>query len=406
MKKLLTLVILFTSTIASAGTLVINSNQSGESSMAGINSYIDAFKAAHPEVTVVVNEFEHEAYKTAIRNFLTAEAPDVAIWFAGNRMKFFVDQNLFMDVSDVWDDAGLNDLMASTKGSLTVDGKQYGVPWGYYQWGVYYRKDLFDQLGLNVPRDWEEFKWVCAMLKKNGITPITIGSKFLWTAGGWFDYLNLRINGYQFHMDLTAGKVSYEDPRLDAVFDHWRELIDPGYFLEDHQTYSWQEAQAPQINGEAAMYLIGNFYVPTFEAAGIGDHMDFFQFPTIYEGVGVAEDAPTDTMHIPAGAKNVEDAKKFLAFMSNAKAAGEWSKIAGMLSPNKNAPKPENRFSIMGAKMLAEADDIAQFWDRDANPDMASASMEGFQEFMVKPDREDKIRARLEKERTRIHGAL
>ena len=24
---------------------------------------------AHPEVTVVVNEFEHEAYKTAIRNF-------------------------------------------------------------------------------------------------------------------------------------------------------------------------------------------------------------------------------------------------------------------------------------------------------------------------------------------------
>ena len=41
------------------------------------------------------------------------------------------------------------------------------------------------------------------------------------TAGGWFDYLNLRINGYQFHMDLTAGKVSYEDPRLDATFAAW-----------------------------------------------------------------------------------------------------------------------------------------------------------------------------------------
>jgi hypothetical protein len=32
--------------------------------------------------------------------------------------------------------------------------------------------------------------------------------------------------------------------------------------------------------------------------------------------------------------------------------------------------------------------------------------MEGFQEFMVKPDREAKIRARLEKERERIHGPL
>ena len=67
--------------------------------------------------------------------------------------------------------------------------------------------------------------------------------------------------------------------------------------------------------------------------------MDFFQFPTIYEGVGVAEDAPTDTMHIPSGAKNVEDAKKFLAFMSNKDAATNWAKMGGMLSPNKYADK-------------------------------------------------------------------
>jgi multiple sugar transport system substrate-binding protein len=124
MKKLITLIVLFTSTVVSAGTLVVNSNQSGESGKAAFDAYVDAFRAAHPEVTVVVNEFEHEAYKTAIRNFLTAEAPDVAIWFAGNRMKFFVDQNLFQDVSDVWADADLNDSMASSKGSLTVDGKQ------------------------------------------------------------------------------------------------------------------------------------------------------------------------------------------------------------------------------------------------------------------------------------------
>ena len=102
-------------------------------------------------------------------------------------------------------------------------------------------------------------------------------------------------------MDLTAGKISYEDPRLDATFAAWRELIDPGYFLEDHASFSWQDAQAPQINGEAAMYLIGNFYVPTLESAGVVDKMDFFQFPTIVEGIGVAEDAPTDTMHIPIG---------------------------------------------------------------------------------------------------------
>ena len=406
LKYLVILSTIFASSISSAGTLVVNSNQSGESSEAAFNAYVAAFEAAHPDIDVQVNLTEHEAYKTAIRNFLVAEAPDVAIWFAGNRMKFFVDQDLFMDVSDVWADADLNNIMSSSKASLTVDGKQYGVPWGYYQWGVYYRKDIFDNLGLNVPKDWDEFKWVCAMLKKNGITPITIGTKYLWTAGGWFDYLNLRVNGYEHHMDLTAGKISYEDSSLDAVFDAWRELIDPGYFLEDHATYSWQEAQAPQINGEAAMYLIGNFYVPALESAGVVDKMDFFQFPPIVEGIGTFEDAPTDTMHIPSGAKNVEDAKKFLAFMSDPAAATNWAKMAGMLSPNSLADAPTDRFQKMGFAMLNAADGLAQFYDRDANPDMAKAGMEGFQEFMVKPDREGKIRARIEKERERIHGPL
>ena len=364
MKKLLTLVILFTSTIVSAGTLVVNSNQSGEPSKSAFDAYVAAFSEAHPEVTVVVNEFEHEAYKTAIRNFLTAEAPDVAIWFAGNRMKFFVDQNLFQDVSDVWADAGLNDSMASTKGSLTVDGKQYGVPWGYYQWGVYYRKDLFDQLGLNVPRDWDEFKWVCAMLKKNGVTPITIGTRYLWTAAGWFDYMNMRVNGYDFHMDLMNGDASYEDPRLDDVFDKWAELLNAGYFLEDHAALSWQEAITPMINGEAAMYLMGNFMVPFFEDAGMVDKVDYFQFPKIYEGIGMAEDAPTDTFHIPSGAKNKEDARKFLAFLADPEEAYKLASGNGVLTPNGNAKAPEDRFQMQGFKVLSNASDIAQFYDR------------------------------------------
>ena len=51
---------------------------------------------AHPDVTVVrLTILIMKNIKLAIRNFLTAEAPDiVALWFAGNRMKFFVDQGL------------------------------------------------------------------------------------------------------------------------------------------------------------------------------------------------------------------------------------------------------------------------------------------------------------------------
>ena len=207
-------------------------------------------------------------------------------------------------------------------------------------------------------------------------------------------------------MDLAAGKVSYEDSRLDMVFDKWAELINADCYLEDHASFGWEDGLTPMINGEAAMYLLGNFITGNLNTAGVLDHIDYFQFPKIVDGVPLSEDAPTDTIHIPAGAKNIEDAKKFLGFLSNPEAATKWANARSFLSPNSNAEPPSDRFQLKGVNVLNNAYGIAQFFDRDANPDMAKTAMEGFQEFMVKPDREAKIRARVEKERERIHGPL
>lgn len=381
-------------------SLVINSNLSDPSVKASLAEAVKLFKVENPDLDVQLNTFDHEAYKTAIRNFLVTEAPDICLWFAGNRMKFFVDEGLFMDVSDVWKKEGLDDSMASSLKALTVDGKQYGVPFSYYQWGVYYRTDIFDKYGLKEPKTWDEFMNVNATLVANGITPITIGTKYLWTAAGWFDYMNLRVNGYDYHMKLMAGEASYLDPELDKVFELWGEMVTKGYFLENHATYSWQEAQAPLIKGEAAMYLIGNFMIPDMEAAGVVDKIGFFQFPIIDPSVGVFEDAPTDTFHIPQNASNVENAKKFLAFIARPEI--QTILTPGSLPPNKNSAAPTDRFKKEGFDMLGAADGLAQFYDRDTTPEMAKAGMEGFQEFMVFPDRIDAIRARIDAERKNL----
>lgn len=376
--------------------LIINSNQSDPAPKAAFAELVDGFKAANPDIEVTLNTFDHEAYKTAIRNFLASDPPDIATWFAGNRMKFFVDEGLFMDISDVWTEYGLNDSMSSTKSALSVDGKQYGVPWGYYQWGIFYRKDIFDQYGLSEPATWDEFLKIGETLKANDITPIAIGTKYLWTAGGWFDYLDLRVNGLDYHMDLMLGDASYNDPELDEVFKIWKDLIDRGFFLENHATYSWQEAQAPLINGDAAMYLIGNFIMPDMEAAGIGDKMGYFPFPEIKPGVGTYEDAPMDTYHIPAGAKNVEAAKLFLAYVASPEVQAQFAYATGNIPPNKFAEPPTIPLTKEGFDTLAAADGLAQFYDRDTNPEVASVGMQGFQEFMVKPEREAEIRERID----------
>ena len=128
-------------------------------------------------------------------------------------MRPFVKAGLFEDVSDIWaqgggwNDGELSSGMAHAQKSMTIGGRQWGVPYTYYQWGVYYRKDIFEKLGIAVPQTFDEFVAACAKLKENGVTPITIGSKYLWTTAGVFDYLDLRVNGYEFHMDLTNGKI-------------------------------------------------------------------------------------------------------------------------------------------------------------------------------------------------------
>ena len=389
--------------ITFAGTLKVTNNSSNvDNHKLWKETIIPTFEKENPDIKVEMTIYDHEAYKTQIRNFLPAEPPDVVNWFSGNRMKFFVNQGLFEDVSDVWDQNNLHNELAAARSTMTVDGKQWGVPTTYYQWGFYYRKDIFAKYGLGEPRSMADLMNIFETLKKNGVTPIAIGTKYLWTAAGWFDFLNLRINGYDFHMALMDGEVSYEDQRLDRVFDVWGEIAKSGYYIDNHASYSWQEGMAPMINGDAAMYLLGNFIIPDLMRAGLEGKIGYFQFPVIDGSVRTYEEAPTDSMHIPARAKNKKDARRFLAFLGRADIQKIIADASGMLSTNNQSPPPTDEFLKIGFKVLSESAGLAQFYDRDTPPEMAKEGMKGFQEFMVKPDREKQIRQRIERARKRI----
>ncbi|MDA7981051.1 MAG: extracellular solute-binding protein [Alphaproteobacteria bacterium] len=390
---------------AAAGELVINTDTSDPAPKAAFAALIEGFEAENPDVKVTWNVFDHEGYKTSIRNFLTADAPDLANWYAGNRMLPYVKAGLFEPVDDVWDQNGLRESLASAEDSMTINGQIWGVPYTYYQWGVYYRKDIFEEHGIAVPTDWNEFKAAGEKLKAAGVTPITIGTKFLWTAAGVFDYINLRTNGYDFHMALTRGDIPWTDDRVRATMENWKELVDGGFFLENHAAFSWQEALAPMVRGEAAMYVMGNFAVAPLRDAGLSDdQLGFFQFPVINPSVPLAEEAPTDTIHIPANARNKKDAKRFLAYLARADVQTEINKTLKQLPINRDAQVADDKFLQAGLDMLSNTTGgIAQFFDRDAPAEMAKVGMEGFQEFMVKPDRLDSILDRLEKARQRIY---
>ena len=384
---------------AHAGDLRIIFDDTNPGPKKGFEDAVEAFKKAHPDVNVTVSLNDREAHKTAIRNFLTADAPDVTTWYPGNRMAPFTDAGLMEDISDLWaSDENLSQNFEAIKPTMTRDGKQWGVPYSYYQWGVYYRKDIFDKLGLSEPQTWDEMLAACDKMKEAGVTPFTIGTKFLWTAAGVFDYLNLRTNGYDVHNDLTAGKIKYSDPKIRATFDNWKTMLDRCSFVSNHASMSWQDAIAPFANGDAAMYVMGNFAVDGFKNAGLtADQIDYFPFPKIAD-VPRAEEAPADAFFIPANAKNKEDARKFLSFIARPEIQSQWNKTIGQLPPNSKAEiNQDDKFIVEGFETVSTAAGLAQFFDRDAPAAMAKAGMEGFQQFMNDPSKLDEILARLDK---------
>jgi multiple sugar transport system substrate-binding protein len=371
--------------------------------LAAMEALIADFEAANPDIDVQLNNFDHEGYKTAIRNFLTADSPDLANWYAGNRMAPFVNAGQFMDVSDVWESAGLGDSLASAKASMTIDGKQWGVPYTYYQWGIYFNRDAYKTAGVTEPKTWDEFVSNCEKFKAAGIDCLTTGTKALWPGAGIFDYMSLRTNGYEWHMDLTAGKIAWTDQKVKDVFAQWAR-IQP-FITANHAAIDWQDAAALLVQGKAANYVMGNFAVATFKEGGMtNDNLGFMAFPEITPGLPRAEEAPTDTIHIPAGAANPADAKTFLAYVASAEAQTKWNTAVGQLPTNKNSSVPaDDPFLVAGFESLSGAYALAQFFDRDAPAEMAKAGMEGFQEFMVYPDRLDAILERLEAVRAKAY---
>lgn len=398
-------VIGLSSAALAAGDLIISSNQSDEAPRAAFEALVDKFKAANPDINVEFNTIEHEAYKTAIRNFLVADTgPDIGMWFAGNRMAGFVSDGLFADISDVWSANNLSEGMASTEPSITFDGKQYGLPWAYYQWGLYVRDDILKANGIDQFETFDDLLAACETLRGAGVAPVTIGTKFLWTAAGWFDYLNMRTNGLDFHIDLMLGKVPYNDERVVETMANWRKALDAGCFIENHQNYSWQEAQPALINGEAAMYLIGNFLVPNLPEE-TRNNLAYWQFPDIKPGMARGEDAPTDLIFMPANAVNKDNARKFLAFVAQPENIQALAAATQLLPTHKDAEPLDDPFLKAGAAVLANSK-TAQFYDRDTTPEMAKVGMQGFQDFMLNPDDVMEILDELEEERERIFGAL
>src|SRR6185436_7310206 len=163
---------------------------------------------------------------------------------------------------------------------------------------------------------------LAGQMQKDGLAPIAFADKDGWPAMGTFDQLNLRINGYDFHVNLMAGKEAWDSDKVKKVFDTWNRL------LPFHQPASlgrtWQEAAQALQQKKAGMYVLGMFVGQQFPKDQ-QDDLDFFTFPEVDSTIGSdAIEAPIDGFMMAKRPRNEAAAKAFLSFLGTPAAEAKY----------------------------------------------------------------------------------
>ncbi len=372
------------------GEVTLGSNFSGDVPKAGLQAAVDAFP--NKNVTIKVNTTDHNTFQQNITTYLQ-NPDDVIAWFAGYRMRFFAAQDLLGPIDDVWA-AGLDGKLSEGMkvASTGDDGKLYFVPWNYYAWGIHYRPSFWQENGWTVPTTMDELMAVAEAMKAKGIVPFAFGNDGRWPAMGTFDQLNFRMNGYQFHVDLMAGKEKWTDDRVKAVFTTWTSLLP--YTQDNPNGRKWEAAAQALAGKQAGMMTIGNFVGQQFPAADFPD-LDFFPWPEMNAefGTGTVE-APIDGWLMAKKPKNEEGAKELLLFFGESVAQEAYLKVdpsAVAASPDVD-PSGYNALQKKALDAVSNAKNVTQFLDRDTSPEFAeNVAGPRFADYLSDPSKIDSI---------------
>jgi len=371
------------------GTVTVGSNQSDTAATGGPRQGMADVTAAFQKATgstVKVNTVDHNTFQDQISSYLQGTPEDVFTWFSGHRMRFFAAQGLATPIDDVWNKVKGNFTGAFAQAVKGNDGHVYGIPVDYYPWAVFYRKSVFAQHGYQIPTNWDDFKSLASKMKADGLVPIAMADKDGWPAEGTFDILNLRLNGYDFHVGLLNGKQKWTDSKVTNVFKAWAEIAP--FYNEGLAGMTWQQGTDLLIQKKAGMMLIGLFVSQQFQASDVSD-LDFFPFPdmgTKYDAEK-ALDAPIDVMMMSKRSRTLSQdmatAKSYLEF---------WAKGSTQVSMYQRAPgfipaasdADTSTFDPLTKKavqIVGQAKRITQFFDRDSRPDYAGPN--GMQQFLL-----------------------
>ncbi len=256
-----------------------------------IESKIAEYEAAHEDIDIVISSAQNQPYKEKIKTVIgTEEQPDIFYSWAGEFSERFIRENLILDLTpymeadQAWADSLIDSQMVNY---TTSDGMIYGVPFRLDGKVFAYNRDIFDELGLEVPQTWDEFIACLDTIQADGkYTPIAEGNSDQWPAAHYIGTLNqMLVDGETRANDFDPTKGEFTDPGYEKALELMQQLV--GYMNMGVNGMTHDMARQMFTTGQAAMCYVElveltNIYM---ETEGTEFNWGMFMFPAV-DGAG------------------------------------------------------------------------------------------------------------------------
>lgn len=168
---------------------------------------------------------------------------------------------------------------AAKEARTADDGHQYGFGCEASNLGeLFYNKELFNELGISEPTNYEEFKDSIEKLKEAGKVPIALFGAEKWPATTIFSLAAI-AEGQTTGLDaINDGEASISDDVYRAAAEKYVEIANMGAYGKAALSTNYQQAYEMMYNGEAGYFLSGAWFFLTIESDGMGETIDYCKY--------------------------------------------------------------------------------------------------------------------------------
>ncbi|WP_198543689.1 ABC transporter substrate-binding protein [Petroclostridium xylanilyticum] len=290
----------------------------------------------------------------------TGDMADLCFYNSGSLFQVLNPEQNFVDLTN---EPFMSNVLDFFKSTVSANEKVYGIPANTVMSGGWlYNKKVYAELGLSVPKTWDELLANCEKIKGAGKTAVIGSYKDDWTSQLILlaDYFNVQAQVPNFAADYTANKAKFATtPAALRGFEKLYEINKKGYMNKDFLATTYDAALKMLAEGTGVHYPMLSTSVSNIEANfpdKVNDIGFFAQPGDSADKNGLTVWTP-EGIYISKNSKNIEAAKKWAEFFVSQEG------IAAYVSKQ----KPGGPFAIKGATLpddvFPAVKDVIQYFD-------------------------------------------